>query len=114
MPATASRSATGESSCSGCYLFGLSPMPFWVFALVSTLGRMPGTWVLSAQGAETATGDYLTLALLTALVAAVAVPLYYYRHRIVARVRSRTAWEKPARDPGERRMAGEVWVAQSR
>jgi uncharacterized membrane protein YdjX (TVP38/TMEM64 family) len=33
-----------------CYLFGLSPMPFWVFTLVSTLGRMPGTWVLSAQG----------------------------------------------------------------
>lgn len=86
-----------------CYLFGLSPMPFWVFALVSTLGRMPGTWVLSAQGAKTATGDYLTLALLTALVAAVAVPLYYYRHRIVARVRGRTAWEKPARDPGARR-----------
>ena len=21
-----------------CYLFGLSPMPFWVFAVVSTLG----------------------------------------------------------------------------
>ena len=31
-----------------CYLFGLSPMPFWAFTLVSTLGRMPGTWVLSA------------------------------------------------------------------
>ena len=34
-----------------CYLFGLSPMPFWVFALTSTTGRLPGTWVLSAQGA---------------------------------------------------------------
>jgi len=32
-----------------CYLFGLSPMPFWIFAVVSTLGRIPGTWVLSAQ-----------------------------------------------------------------
>src|SRR5947208_14628039 len=29
-----------------CYLFGVSPIPFWVFALVSTLGRMPGYWVL--------------------------------------------------------------------
>jgi uncharacterized membrane protein YdjX (TVP38/TMEM64 family) len=27
-----------------CYLFGVSPMPFWVFAVVSTLGRVPGTW----------------------------------------------------------------------
>ena len=67
-----------------CYLFGLSPMPFWVFAVVSTLGRIPGTWVLSAQGAQTATGHYIEVALLTAAVAALAVPAYYYRHRIVA------------------------------
>ena len=25
-----------------CYLFGISPMPLWVFALVSGLGRIPG------------------------------------------------------------------------
>jgi uncharacterized membrane protein YdjX (TVP38/TMEM64 family) len=66
-----------------CYLFGLSPMPFWVFTLVSTLGRMPGTWVLSAQGAHTAAGDYLEIIVLTAIVVAVALPLYYYRHRMV-------------------------------
>ena len=53
-----------------CYLFGLSPMPFWVFAVVSTLGRIPGTWVLSAQGAKTATGHYIEVALLTAVVGA--------------------------------------------
>jgi uncharacterized membrane protein YdjX (TVP38/TMEM64 family) len=70
-----------------CYLFGMSPMPFWVFTLVSTLGRFPGTWVLSAQGAHTAAGDYLDLILLTAIVLAVALPLYYYRDRIVAWVR---------------------------
>lgn len=66
-----------------CYLFGMSPMPFWVFAITSTLGRMPGTWVLSAQGAKTAAGEYLQLALLTAAAVAVALPLYYYRRRIV-------------------------------
>ncbi len=66
-----------------CYLFGLSPMPFWIFAVVSTLGRIPGTWVLSAQGAHTAAGDYLHVILLTAIVVAVALPLYYYRHRVV-------------------------------
>jgi len=70
-----------------CYLFGMSPMPFWVFTLVSTLGRFPGTWVLSAQGAHTAAGDYLEVILLTAIVFAVALPLYYYRDRIVAWVR---------------------------
>jgi len=66
-----------------CYLFGLSPMPFWVFALASTLGRVPGTWILSAQGAHTASGDYVEVILLTALVVAVALPLYYHRNRLV-------------------------------
>jgi uncharacterized membrane protein YdjX (TVP38/TMEM64 family) len=72
-----------------CYLFGISPMPFWVFAVASTLGRIPGTWVLSAQGAHTASGNYLEVILLTAVVVAVAVPLYYYRDRIVEKFRSR-------------------------
>jgi uncharacterized membrane protein YdjX (TVP38/TMEM64 family) len=65
-----------------CYLFGISPMPFWVFAMASTLGRLPGTWILSAQGARTASGDYVRLLLLTTIVLAVALPLYRYRARI--------------------------------
>jgi len=65
------------------YLFGLSPMPFWVFAIVSTLGRVPGTWVLSAQGSHMAPGQLREFALLLAVVAAVVIPLYYYRNRIL-------------------------------
>ena len=72
-----------------CYLFGLSPMPFWVFAVVSTLGRLPSTWVLSAQGAHTASGDYIHLMLITALFVAIALPLYYYRNRLVEWFRAR-------------------------
>ena len=74
-----------------CYLFGLSPMPFWVFGVVSTLGRIPDTWVLSAQGAHAAAGDYRQVVLLTALVVAVAVPLYYYRNRLVGWLRGKQA-----------------------
>lgn len=74
-----------------CYLFGISPMPLWVFALVSGLGRVPGTWVLSAQGAHTAAGDYRQVILVTAVCVAVALPLYYYRHRIVAWFQGRGA-----------------------
>jgi uncharacterized membrane protein YdjX (TVP38/TMEM64 family) len=66
-----------------CYLFGLSPMPFWTFAVVSTIGRLPGTWVLSAQGAHAAAGDYTQVLLITAIFVAVALPLYSYRHRLV-------------------------------
>jgi uncharacterized membrane protein YdjX (TVP38/TMEM64 family) len=74
-----------------CYLFGISPMPLWVFALVSGLGRIPGTWVLSAQGAHTAAGDYLQVILVSAVAVAGALPLYYYRHRIVRWFHGRSA-----------------------
>ena len=72
-----------------CYLFGISPMPLWVFALVSGLGRIPGTWILSAQGAHTAHGQYIQAVLIGVIALAVALPLYYYRLRIVAWVRHR-------------------------
>ena len=77
-----------------CYLFGMSPMPLWVFALVSTLGRSPGTWVLSAQGAKTAAGNYLQVVLLTAIAVAVVLPLYYHRNRIMRWFRIRTSAEE--------------------
>lgn len=70
-----------------CYLFGVSPIPFWAFAVLSTLGRMPGTWVLSAGGATAASAHYSELLLLMAVVAALIVPLYYYRARIVVWLR---------------------------
>jgi uncharacterized membrane protein YdjX (TVP38/TMEM64 family) len=72
-----------------CYLFGLSPMPFWVFAIVSTLGRVPGTWALSAQGATVASGEYRHLLVITALLAAVGLPLYYYRSQVLTWFRRR-------------------------
>ena len=72
-----------------CYLFGISPMPLWVFALVSGLGRIPGTWILSAQGAHTAHGQYIQAVLIGVIALAVALPLYYYRLRIVTWVRHR-------------------------
>jgi uncharacterized membrane protein YdjX (TVP38/TMEM64 family) len=73
-----------------CYLFGMSPMPLWVFAIASTLGRIPGTWLLSAQGAHTARGNYRWVVGITAIVVAVALPLYYYRRRIVGWLRHRS------------------------
>lgn len=81
------------------YLLGMSPMPGWIFLVVSTLGRIPGTWILSAQGARTATGQYVQLALLTALAAAVAIPLYYYRHAILHRLRCSAARGKQRSSP---------------
>jgi uncharacterized membrane protein YdjX (TVP38/TMEM64 family) len=65
------------------YLFGISPIPFWVFAIVSTVGRVPGTWVSSYVGAHVAEQEFVYPLVLLALVVAVTVPIYYYRHRIL-------------------------------
>jgi uncharacterized membrane protein YdjX (TVP38/TMEM64 family) len=67
------------------YLFGMSPMPFWVFAVISTIGRLPGTWISSYFGAHVGEQRYLYAILFIALVTAVCLPLYYYRERIVRR-----------------------------
>jgi uncharacterized membrane protein YdjX (TVP38/TMEM64 family) len=85
-----------------CYIFGISPMPMWVFAVVSGLGRIPGTWVLSAQGAHVETGNYLQVILISAGFAAVALPLYYYRHRIVRWLGARNAPKARSTAYGER------------
>jgi uncharacterized membrane protein YdjX (TVP38/TMEM64 family) len=78
------------------YLFGISPMPFWVFAIVSTLGRLPGTWIGSYFGAHVAEQQYLYAIIFIAVVAAITLPLFYYRQRILhwlghARRRKRSA-----------------------
>lgn len=72
-----------------CYLFGLSPMPFWVFAVASTVGRMPGTWLLSAEGANAASGRYVELAALAAAAGAAALLLVHWGHRLAGRLQSR-------------------------
>ena len=73
------------------YLFGISPMPFWLFAVVSTLARIPGTWIGSYFGAHVGEQQYIYAVAFIALVAGVCLPLYYYRDRILARLRGKRA-----------------------
>src|SRR6267142_2209465 len=65
------------------YLFGISPMPFWLFAVVSTLARIPGTWISSYFGAHVAEQQYIYAVAFLAIVVAFCLPLYYYRHRLI-------------------------------
>ena len=67
------------------YLFGISPMPFWVFAVVSTVGRIPGTWISSYFGAHVGEQQYLYAIAFIAVVCAACLPLFYYRERIIKR-----------------------------
>jgi len=67
------------------YLFGISPMPFWIFAVVSTVARIPGTWASSYFGAHVAEQQYIYAIAFLAVVDALCLPLYYYRDRFIKR-----------------------------
>ena len=65
-----------------CYLFGLSRLPIWSFILVSSVARLPGTLVLSLQGAKIVEGDWTFFFLLTGFGLAVAIPALIFKNRL--------------------------------
>ncbi len=76
-----------------CYLIGLSRMPWQIFLVIVFLGRMPGTLMLTLQGAQLYHGNFLgflTVLLFTLLVAG---PAWYYRERIYAWAEQHTLQE---------------------
>jgi uncharacterized membrane protein YdjX (TVP38/TMEM64 family) len=84
------------------YLFGISPMPFWLFAVVSTIGRLPGTWISSYFGAHVGEQQYVYAGVFIALVMGACLPLYYYRDRIVRRFHRKP---RGPRSGGEERVS---------
>lgn len=66
------------------YLLGMSHMPLPVFLFITVVGRIPGTLLLSFQGAEIYQGDYLKFALLLGISALIALPYAFYHKRILA------------------------------
>ncbi len=65
-----------------CYILGVSPLPFGTFLLVSTVGRLPGTWLLSMQGTQVRGNQYLSLFVLLSLLGVALLILHYYRHQV--------------------------------
>ena len=71
-----------------CYVLGLTGMRLSTFLIVSTLGRMPGTYMLTIQGASLRSQHYAT-AVLVAVISAVLVVLgYLYKDHFVHRMKS--------------------------
>jgi uncharacterized membrane protein YdjX (TVP38/TMEM64 family) len=69
------------------YLLGVSPMGFWTFTLVCTLGRIPGTVMLSYSGSAVYDENwYLLVAVSVACLLTIATA-YFYRDTIDAWVR---------------------------
>lgn len=68
------------------YLLGCSAMPFRVFIFISLIGRIPGTLMLSLVGAEVLEGDFWAMALLVLISAAIFLPCYLFRKRLLDRL----------------------------
>lgn len=68
------------------YLLGLSRMPLKVFLFVTTVGRIPGTLMLSLQGAQVYQGNYAKFLILILVTGFVTLPFYLYRKQIMHRL----------------------------
>jgi len=66
------------------YLLGMSHMPLPVFLFITGVGRIPGTLLLSLQGADIFSGNYLRLVILLLISALVAIPYAFYHRQILA------------------------------
>lgn len=62
-----------------CYVLGLTGMKLSNFLIVSTVGRMPGTFLLTMQGASISSQDYYTAIFVAAVSGVVVLIAYLYR-----------------------------------
>ena len=65
-----------------CYILGLSGMNLSTFLVVSTLGRMPGTYLLTIQGASIGNGQYETAIVIAAISGVIVLMAYLYRSQL--------------------------------
>jgi uncharacterized membrane protein YdjX (TVP38/TMEM64 family) len=65
-----------------CIFLGLTSLSVKVFILMAGIGRMPGTFMLSLQGAKVFQKDHTTLGVLIAVTLAFVIPAYIWRERI--------------------------------
>lgn len=84
-----------------CFLLGVSPMPFGTFLIITTFGRMPGTWLLSIQGAKVRGAHYLDFVIFLAAAAMLALLAYNYRESILEWLHRRHVRRTEAGSPGE-------------
>jgi uncharacterized membrane protein YdjX (TVP38/TMEM64 family) len=62
-----------------CFLLGFSHMPLKLFLIICTVGRLPGTLMLTLQGAKVYEGEYLFTAVLVSLCLLLGGAMYRYR-----------------------------------
>ena len=78
-----------------CYILGTSHMSFGTFLVISTLGRLFGTVLLSISGSLARGGDYRLLGGVVVFAACAALVSYLYRQRFLDWIRARRQQHKP-------------------
>jgi uncharacterized membrane protein YdjX (TVP38/TMEM64 family) len=79
-----------------CFVLGLSRMPFKLFLLICAVGRIPGTLLLTLQGAKVYKGDYYSTLVILGLCLVVVGVLAYYREAVYGWIRHFDHPDEPA------------------
>jgi len=70
-----------------CFVLGLSRMSLKLFLVIVTVGRLPGTLLLTLQGAKVYKGDYYSTLIILGLCLVLVVVLGYYREAVYRWIR---------------------------
>jgi uncharacterized membrane protein YdjX (TVP38/TMEM64 family) len=72
-----------------CYLMGLSHMRIWTFLIISTIGRLFGTVLLSVSGSNARNNQYGALLMIIAVSGVFILVGYLYREKLLEMLRKR-------------------------
>lgn len=84
------------------FILGLSPMDLRVFLIICTVGRLPGTLMLTLQGAQIYKGNYLTSLILVGVCVVLAALAYYFRENLYTLIRRLERWHRKGQAPNNR------------
>lgn len=65
-----------------CFILGLSKMPLRIFLIINIIGRMPGTFLLTLQGANVYKGNYITFFILLGVFLSAGLILLLYKETL--------------------------------
>ncbi|OGR27779.1 MAG: hypothetical protein A2139_02830 [Desulfobacca sp. RBG_16_60_12] len=85
-----------------CFVLGLSRMPFKLFLLICVVGRLPGTLLLTLQGAKVYKGDYYSTLIILGLCLVLIVVLWYWREPVYRWIRRFDHTEEKALGSGNK------------
>ena len=72
-----------------CYILGLSHMRLWTFLIISTVGRLFGTIMLSSFGSFARNNQFIPLIALLVITGLFLIVAYFYREKWLEKLKER-------------------------